>query len=118
VTVSVAPDVMGQKLDLILIVCDSRETRIVPLYTEWTHCDLHITAELQTFRCSVPDGLPLIADTYWLTAAVLVSGVKADKLDRALEFEVVPSEKFANGIVLNPAFGQVLVQHLWEKKHD
>lgn len=118
VTVSAAPDVVGKKLDLILIVCDSRDIRMVPLYTEWTRSDLQLTAERQSFRCSVPKGLPLIADTYWLTAAVLVGGVNADKLDRALEFEVVPAEKFANGLVLNPAYGQVLVQHLWEEHHD
>jgi lipopolysaccharide transport system ATP-binding protein len=114
VTVSAASDVVGKKLELILIVCDRRDSRILPLYTEWTHSDLKLTAEVQTFRCSVPEGLPLMPETYWLTAAVLVGGVNADKLDRALEFEVMPSEKFANGLILNPAYGQVLIQHQWE----
>lgn len=117
VTVSAASEAIGKKVDLILIVCDSRDNRMVPLYTEWTHSDLRLTAERQCFRCVVPSGLPLIADTYWLTAAVLVGGVNADKLERALEFEVVPSPTFAEGLVLNPAFGQILVQHLWEEHH-
>lgn len=117
VTVSAAPEAIGKKIDLILIVCDSRDTRVVPLYTEWTQSDLRLTAECQSFCCTVPGGLPLIADTYWLTAAVLVGGVNADKLERALEFEVVPSQTFADGLVLNPAFGQILVEHLWGEKH-
>lgn len=116
VTVSAAADAVGKKADLILIVCDSRDNRMVPLYTEWTQSDFLITAERQTFRCRVPAGLPLVADTYWLTAAVLIGGVNADKLERALEFEVVPSQDFAAGLVLNPAFGQVLVEHAWEQK--
>lgn len=118
VAVTAMPYVVGKKLDLILIVCDGRDIRMVPLYTEWACSDLQLTAERQSFRCSVPEGLPLIPDTYWLTAAVLVGGINADKLDRALEFEIVPSEKFASSLVLNPAFGQVLIQHLWEEHHD
>jgi lipopolysaccharide transport system ATP-binding protein len=114
VTVSVAADAIGKKIDLILIVCDSRDNRMVPLYTEWTQSEFFVTGERQIFRCRVPSGLPLVADTYWLTAAVLVGGVNADKLDRALEFEVVPSQSFAGGLVLNPAFGQILVEHVWE----
>jgi lipopolysaccharide transport system ATP-binding protein len=114
VSVSAVADAMGKKADLILIVCDGRDNRIAPLYTEWAQSDLRITGERQTFRCRVPAGLPLVPDTYWLTAAVLVGGVNADKLDRALEFEVVPPQDAADGLVLNPAFGQVLVQHVWE----
>jgi lipopolysaccharide transport system ATP-binding protein len=117
VTVSAVPEAMGKKVDLILIVCDSRDTRMVPLYTEWTQSDLRLTAERQSFRCTVPAGLPLIADTYWLTAAVLIGGVSEDKLDRALEFEVTPSEEFAGGLVLNPGFGQILVKQDWEHVH-
>ncbi len=116
VTVSAAADAVGKKADLILIVCDGRDNRMVPLYTEWTQSDFRITAERQTFRCRVPTGLPLVADTYWLTAAVLVGGVNADKLERAFEFEVVPSQDFAAGLVLNPVFGQVLVEHAWEQQ--
>jgi lipopolysaccharide transport system ATP-binding protein len=116
VTVSATPDVLGKKADLILIVCDSRDNRLCPLYTEWTRSEFHISAERQTFRCRVPAGLPLVADTYWLTAAVLIGGVNADKLERALEFEVVPSQDFAAGLVLNPAFGHVLVEHAWEQQ--
>lgn len=114
VTVTAAPDVVGKKLDLILIVCDSRDVRMVPLYTEWTQSNLHLTAERQSFRCSVPGGLPLIADAYWLTAAVLVGGVNEDKLDRALEFEVTPPQAFADGLVLAPNFGHIFVEHDWE----
>jgi lipopolysaccharide transport system ATP-binding protein len=117
VTVSASPEALGKKVDLILIVCDSRETRMVPLYTEWTQSDLRLTAERQCFRCRVPTGLPLIADTYWLTAAVLIGGVNEDKLDRAFEFEVTASEQFAGGLVLNPSFGQILVQHDWGQIH-
>ncbi|HEX4049634.1 MAG TPA: ABC transporter ATP-binding protein [Steroidobacteraceae bacterium] len=115
VTVSAEPDAIGKKADLILIVCDRRDNRMVPLYTEWTQSDFRITAEQQTFRCRVAAGLPLVADTYWLTAAVLIGGVNADKLERALEFEVTPSQDFAAGLVLNPAYGQVLVEHVWEQ---
>lgn len=116
VTVSATADAVGKKADLILIVCDSRDNRMVPLYTEWAQSDFLIKAERQIFRCRVPTGLPLVADTYWLTAAVLIGGVNADKLERALEFEVVPSQDFAAGLVLNPAFGQVLVEHAWEQE--
>lgn len=118
VTVSATADVVGKKIDIILIVCDSRDGRMVPLYTEWTDSDLRIVAECQTFRCRVPNGLPLVPDTYWLTAAVLIGGVSADKLERALEFEVLPSQEFAEGLVLNTAFGQVLVEHAWEQQRD
>jgi lipopolysaccharide transport system ATP-binding protein len=114
VTVSALADSIGKKVDLILIVCDGRDSRMVPLFTEWAQNELHITGERQTFRCRVPAGLPLVPDTYWLTAAVLISGVKADKLDRAIEFEVGPSQSFAEGLILNPVYGQVLVEHLWE----
>jgi lipopolysaccharide transport system ATP-binding protein len=113
-SVSAVAEAVGKKVDLILIVCDSRDNRIIPLYTEWVHNDLRITSERQIFRCRVPAGLPLVAHTYRLTAAVLVGGVNADKLDRALEFEVVPSRDPAGGLVMNPALGQVLVQHVWE----
>ncbi|MGE0351084.1 ABC transporter ATP-binding protein [Hydrogenophaga sp.] len=116
-TVSAAPEAVGKKVDLILIVCDSRDTRMVPLYTEWTQSNLRLTGERQHFRCAVPAGLPLIADTYWLTAAVLIGGVSEDKLDRALEFEVTPSEEFAGGLVLNPGFGQILVKQDWGYTH-
>jgi lipopolysaccharide transport system ATP-binding protein len=116
VTISATPDAIGKKADLILIVCDSRDNRLCSLYTEWTGSDYRITgAERQIFRCRIPDGLPLVADTYWLTAAVLVGGVNADKLNRALEFEVLPSQDFAAGLVLNPAFGHMLVEHAWEQ---
>lgn len=117
VTVSATAEALGKKADLILIVCDSRDNRMVPLFTEWTQSEFFITDKRLTFRCCVPTGLPLVADTYWLTAAVLVSGVNADKLDRALEFEVMPSRRFAEGLVLNPAFGQILVEHVWEQMH-
>jgi lipopolysaccharide transport system ATP-binding protein len=117
VTVSAAKDVIGKKVDLILIICDSRDNRMVPLYSEWAQSDLRITAERQLFRCRIPTGLPLVPDTYWLTAAVLIGGVNADKLERALEFEVIPSQTFAAGLVLNPAHGQVLVEHAWEQSH-
>lgn len=114
VTVTADRDMVSKKLDLILIVCDNRDIRMVPLYTEWTQSNLHLTAERQSFRCSVPRGLPLIAGTYWLTAAVLVGGVNEDKLERALEFEVTPSLAFADGLVLAPNFGQILVEHDWK----
>ncbi|MGA0571647.1 ABC transporter ATP-binding protein [Variovorax sp. VNK109] len=114
VTVSMTAEAVGKKVDLILIVCDGRDNRIIPLYTEWAQSDLEVSGELHRFRCRVPGGLPLVSDTYWLTAAVLIGGVNADKLDRALEFEVVPSQSFADGLVLNPAFGQVLVENIWE----
>jgi lipopolysaccharide transport system ATP-binding protein len=116
VTISAEPNAIGKKADLILIVCDNRDNRMVPLYTEWTKSDFIITAERQTFRCRVPEGLPLVPGSYWLTAAVLVGGVNADKLERALEFEVIPSQYFAEGLLLNPAFGQVLVKHTWEQQ--
>ena len=116
VTVSATADAIGKKADLILVVCDSRDNRLCSLYTEWTQSDFRISAERQIFRCRIPAGLPLVADTYWLTAAVLIGGVAADKLDRALEFEVTPSQDFAGGLVLNPAFGQVLVEHAWEQQ--
>jgi lipopolysaccharide transport system ATP-binding protein len=114
VTVSAKADAIGKKADLILIVCDSRNNRICSLYTEWTQSDFSITAEQQIFRCRIPAGLPLLADTYWLTAGVLIGGVAADKLERALEFEVIPCQAFAAGLVLNPVLGQVLVEHVWE----
>lgn len=116
VTVSATDDAIGKKTDLILVVCDSRENRLCSLYTEWTQSEFQLGAQQQVFRCRIPEGLPLVADTYWLTAAVLIGGVAADKLDRALEFEVVPSQDFAGGLVLNPAFGQVLVEHSWEQQ--
>jgi len=116
VNLSAVADAVGKKADLILIVSDGRDNRMVPLYTEWSQSDLLITGERLSFRCRVPRGLPLIPDTYWLTAAVLIGGVNADKLERALEFEVVPSQDFAAGLVLNPAFGQVLVEHAWEQE--
>ena len=114
VTVSAVAEAVGKKVDLILIVCDSHDNRIIPLYTEWAQNDLRITGERQVFRCRMPAGLPLVADTYWLTAAALIGGVNSDKLERALEFEVVPPQDPADGLVLNPALGQVLVQHVWE----
>ena len=117
VTVSAKRETFGRKVDLILIVCDSRDDRMVPLYTEWTHSELRISSDRQTFKCTLPSGLPLIADTYWLTAAVLVGGINSDKLERALEFEVVPSQTYANGLVLNPAYGQTLVQYQWKEFH-
>jgi len=117
ITVSATRDAIGKKVDLILIVCDSRDHRMVPLYSEWSQSDLRITAERQLFRCRVPAGLPLVPDTYWLTAAILIGGVSADKLERAAEFEVIPSQTFAAGLVLNPALGQVLVEHAWEQAH-
>jgi lipopolysaccharide transport system ATP-binding protein len=116
VNISVADDVIGKKADVILIVCDGRDNRMVPLYTEWAQSDFSITAKRQIFRCRVPNGLPLVPDTYWLTAAVLIGGVNADKLERAFEFEVVPSQDFAAGLVLNPVYGQVLVEHAWEQQ--
>jgi lipopolysaccharide transport system ATP-binding protein len=116
VTVAAAADAIGKKADLILIVCDSRDNRLCPLYTEWTNSDFRIGAERQVFRCRVPAGLPLVADHYWLTAAVLIGGVNADKLERALEFEVVPSQDFASGLVLNPTVGHVLVEHAWKQQ--
>jgi lipopolysaccharide transport system ATP-binding protein len=116
VTVSATADAIGKKADLILVVCDSRDTRLCSLYTEWTQSDFRISGDRQIFRCRIPTGLPLVPDTYWLTAAVLIGGVAADKLDRALEFEVTPSQDFAGGLVLNPAFGQVLVEHAWEQQ--
>jgi lipopolysaccharide transport system ATP-binding protein len=115
VTVSATADAIGKKADLILIVCDSRDNRLCALYTEWAQSDFRITAERHVFRCRIPAGLPLVPDTYWLTAAVLIAGVNADKLERALEFEVAPSQAFAAGLVLNPAFGHVLVEHAWER---
>jgi lipopolysaccharide transport system ATP-binding protein len=117
VAVSATSEVIGKKIDLILIVCDSRDNRMVPLYTEWTQSDLRISAERQSFRCSVPAGLPLIADTYWLTAAVIVGGVNADKLERALEFELTPARSLAEGLVLTSNFGHIVVQHDWELIH-
>lgn len=114
VNIASAKDTVGKKIELILIVCDSRDNRMIPLYTEWAQNELEITEERQTFRCRIPSGLPLVADTYWLTAAVLVGGVNADKLERAVQFEVIPSQSFGAGLVLNPAFGQILVEHIWE----
>jgi lipopolysaccharide transport system ATP-binding protein len=116
VEVSADADAVGKKADLILVVCDSRNNRLCSLYTEWAQSDFRITSEQHIFRCRIPTGLPLVADTYSLTAAVLIGGVNADKLERALEFEVVPSQGFAAGLVLNPAFGQVLVEHAWEQQ--
>lgn len=114
VSVSSIAEAIGKKIDLILIVCDSRDNRMIPLYTEWAQSNLNVIGGQQTFRCSIPSGLPLVAGTYWLTAAVLVGGVNADKLVRAIEFEVGPSQSFAKDLVLNPAFGEILVKHIWE----
>jgi len=118
VTVTTTAENIGKKADLILVVCDSRDTRLCSLYTEWTQSEFRIEAERQVFRCRIADGLPLVADTYWLTAAVLIGGVAADKMERALEFEVTPSPDFAGGLVLNPSFGQMLVEHAWEQQRD
>lgn len=106
-------DVIGKKIDLILIVCDSRDNRMIPLYTEWSQDDLFVSGELQSFNCRIPGGLPLVPGSYWITAAVLIGGVNADKLERAIEFEVGPSEKFAKDVVLNQAFGQIAIEHSW-----
>ncbi|KQT34355.1 ABC transporter ATP-binding protein [Methylophilus sp. Leaf414] len=113
VNVKADRDVIGKKIDLILIVCDSRDNRMIPLYTEWSQDDLFVSGELQSFNCRIPAGLPLVPGSYWITAAVLIGGVNADKLERAIEFEVGPSEKFAKDVVLNQAFGQIAIEHSW-----
>lgn len=113
VNVKADHDVIGKKIDLILIVCDSRDNRMIPLYTEWSQDDLFVSRELQSFNCKIPRGLPLVPGSYWITAAVLIGGVNSDKLERAMEFEVGPSEKFAKDVVLNQAFGQITIEHSW-----
>lgn len=113
VNVKADHDVIGKKIDLILIVCDSRDNRMIPLYTEWSKDDLFVSRELQSFNCRIPGGLPLVPGNYWITAAVLIGGVNSDKLERAIEFEVAPSEKFAKNVVLNQAFGQIIIEHSW-----
>jgi len=113
VTLSAATTAIGKKIDIILMVCDSSDKRLVPLYSEWAKNDLFLSNETQVFRCTLQNGLPLVATTYWLTVGILVNGVKADKLDRAIEFEIGPSESFGNEIIINTSLGSVLVEHSW-----
>lgn len=113
VNVKANHDAIGKKIDLILIVCDSQDNRMIPLYTEWSQDEFFISDELQSFNCRVPGGLPLVPGSYWITAAVLIGGVNSDKLVRAFEFEVGSPEGFAKDVVLNQAFGQIVIEHSW-----
>jgi lipopolysaccharide transport system ATP-binding protein len=114
VTVSASPTELRKKIDIVLMVCDSSDKRLVPLYSEWSKSDLFLSSETQVFRCTIPMGLPLVPQTYWLTAGILVNGLKADKLDRAIEFELGSSQSFASDIILNSSLGSVLVEHSWD----
>lgn len=113
VTLSVSAVALRKKIDIVLMVCDNSDKRLVPLYTEWTKSDLFLSSEIQSFRCTLLNGLPLVPETYWLTAGILVNGVKADKLDRAIEFEVGPSQSFGTEVILNSSLGSVLVEQDW-----
>lgn len=108
-------DAVGKQISLVLVVCDRGDNRLCSLYSDWTEGELRLQSRRAVFRCRLPAGLPLVADHYWLTAGILLSGTKADKIDRALEFEVLPAPFFIEGAIPSTTFGAVLVKHNWEQ---
>lgn len=107
-TLESLPEAVGKPLRLVLIVTDKGGARILPLVSEWQNPELMLKDTEEKFVFSIPGGLHLMPDVYHLTAGVALSGIVSDKLERAVEFDVIADEYFPTGAIPSPALGSVL----------
>ena len=106
---------LGKPLALVLVVCDRADNRLLSLYTEWSEARFLAAGGRQRFTCLLPEGLPLIPDQYTVLAGVLVAGVAADKVQRALALEVLAGRLPAAGSATRD-YGYFLVPHRWHTR--
>ena len=106
----------GRPLAVVLVICDRADNRLLSLYTEWSGQRFLAAGGRQTFACLLPQGLPLIADHYTVLAGVLVGGVAADKVQRAMPLEVLAGSLPAGAATATRDFGYFLVPHEWRNQ--
>lgn len=114
-TLESLPEAVGKPLRLVLIVTDKGGARILPLVSEWQNPELTLQETEEKFVFTIPGGLHLMPDVYHLTAGIALSGIVADKLERAIEFDVVADEYFPTGAIPSPAMGSVLAHFTCER---
>ena len=61
------------------------------------------------------DSLPLVKGEYLLNVFVSTTEGLADYLERVLSFEVEEADYYKTGKVVNPKWGQIVIDHQWEK---
>jgi lipopolysaccharide transport system ATP-binding protein len=113
VDMQVSPEALGKTATVVLVVCDRMETRLFSLYSEWQRTPLHLRREQERLVCSVASGFPLIPDHYTMIVGILVNGVVADKIQNAVQFEVVAKDVFGTGAVPGVGLGPIVVPHSW-----
>jgi lipopolysaccharide transport system ATP-binding protein len=64
-------------------------------------------------RCRVPN-LPLMPGRYTLTLAMIVEGVKTDKISDAAQFTVIEGDFFGTGKLPPAHLGYSLIHQTWD----
>jgi lipopolysaccharide transport system ATP-binding protein len=106
---------VGKPVAVVLVICDRSDNRLLSLHTEWTGLRVVASSAGERLECVLTQGLPLIADHYTVLAGVLISGVAADKVQRAIEFEVVAGDYLSSGAAPTRDYGYFLVPHDWRQ---
>lgn len=112
--IETAQESMGKLVSIVAIVCDRSGTRLFALNSEWQRVEYLVASRLQTFVCELPAGLPLQADHYTVLTSILVSGVNADKLGNAMQFEVSSADAPSAGGRNDSLFGPMRVAQQWQ----
>jgi lipopolysaccharide transport system ATP-binding protein len=112
--IETAQESIGKPITIVAIVCDRSGTRLFALNSEWQRVEYIVASRVQTFVCDLPDGLPLQADHYTVLTSILVSGVNADKLSNAMQFEVTPGAAGGSGVGNGSLLGPMRVSQAWQ----
>lgn len=113
VKIDASPAAAGKSVAVVLFICDRNDNRLCSTHTDWSGSSYLLAPGINYFRCDLPNGLPFVADQYFVGGGVVVGGVTADKIQRALELELVSTLQEQERFIPSSNFGPFLIEHNW-----
>lgn len=89
------PKVMSD-LNFEINIFNKQSNFLTTLSNKFVGVQFKQSEEGNTFKCTI-DRLPLMAGNYYLRTKILVNGIAADVVDRALYFEVLVGDYYGSG---------------------
>lgn len=109
------PESIGKNIAINLVVTDQKENRVFALQSEITGNNFRIKGQEEYFVCEVPNGLPLLPGSYSVTFSLVVSGLTADKMTLASDFEITPTNFYGTNLLPEAEMGSILVKNKWSE---
>lgn len=97
-------------------IWDYNDSKIISISSNLKK-ELNYFSQKGKVRCTIP-ALPLVHGNYIINAFVSsVFGIE-DYIERIFEFEVHENDIFGSGVIVDPVWGKIVVEHNWSVQND